>query len=59
MEREREKRTGTIQSVAPAVAPGYGWSESKNWELQLPGFHGNVDAGQVKRERERPRDSER
>lgn len=41
-------------SVAPAVAPGYGWSESK--KLQLPGFHGNVDAGQAKRTAEREMD---
>ena len=33
MERERE-RTGAIQSVAPAVAPGYGWSGSANLELE-------------------------
>lgn len=42
--------TGAIQSLATAVAPGYGWSESKNWELQLPGFHRDVDTGQGKRE---------
>lgn len=58
-ERENEKRTGAIQSLAPAVAPGYGWSESKNWELQLPGFHSDVDAGQVERKKERVRQGEK
>lgn len=32
--RRGKKRAGAIQSVAPTVAPGYGWSESKNWELE-------------------------
>lgn len=44
-----ERETGPFQFLAPAVAPGYRWSGSKKWELQLPGFHSNVDAGRVER----------
>lgn len=51
-ERERERETGPIQFLAPAVAPGYRWSGSKKWELQLPGFHSNVDAGREEREKD-------
>ena len=32
--KKKKKGTGLNQFVAPPVAPGYGWSESVNWELR-------------------------